>query len=229
MSLPEVHAVIFDMDGTMLDSEPIYRQAFVKAGQALNLPVTPQLFDTLVGLDREDTRKAVAAACGFEFDYDAFTSLFSHHWSQQVESAPTPLKPGLHEILDWLMLRSIPLGIATNSDRVQVDRGFTPHGLLERFATIVCNGDTPRGKPTADPYLEVAKRLDVAPRHCVVFEDSNTGVQSAVAAGMRVIVIPDIAEPDVHTRESAHAIVRDLHEALDHLRLIINSGELSYE
>lgn len=225
MSPPEVHAVIFDMDGTILDSEPVYRQAFIKAGVELDLPLSAEFFDTLVGLSHDETHKAVVNACGFEFDYDEFIRLFEHHWAQHAADTVTPLKPGLRPILDWLVDRDTPLGIATNSDRQQVELGLGPHDLIDHFHAIVCRSDVSLGKPAPEPYLKAAKRLGVAPQRCYVLEDSNTGVQSAVAAGMRVIVVPDIVKPDHSTREAAHAIVADLHEALDRLQQIVSIGE----
>jgi HAD superfamily hydrolase (TIGR01509 family) len=100
--------------------------------------------------------------------------------------------PGVRELLDEAKGRGIPVGMATGNSYEAVKRRLGRHGVFDRFDTVVTRRDVARGKPFPDIFLEAARRLDVDPAACVVFEDSVPGCEGALAAGMRVIACPSV-------------------------------------
>ena len=146
---------------------------------------------------------------------------FDGHVNARVHAvldAHVPVKPGALEILDFLAGRGLPLAVATSSSRRTVERHLGKAGLLDRFRAVAARDDVERGKPHPDLYLEAARRLGVAPQHCVAFEDSNNGLTAAHAAGTMAIMVPDILQPTPEVRAKCVTVLPDLHEALRLLR-----------
>jgi len=212
MSLPRpVRAVVFDMDGLLFDTESVYRDAMVATARDLGLEMPPELFLRLVGLPWIANVPMLQAHYGPGFDPEAFRKEATRRF-HLVADAGIGLKAGVVEILDTLDELALPRAIATSSMHHTVEHHLGQHGLLERFHSVVANGDYPRGKPAPDPYLVAAERLDMAPADCLALEDSHSGVRAAHAAGMMTIMVPDLLDPTEEMRTLCVRIARDLHE-----------------
>jgi HAD superfamily hydrolase (TIGR01509 family) len=127
------------------------------------------------------------------------------------------LKTGLLEILDWLDRENVPRAVATSTRRARAVAKLAHASLLERFDAVVGGDEVPRGKPAPDIYLEAAHRIGVAPSACIVLEDSEPGVLAAFAAGMRPIMVPDIAPPSPSLAARGVTVLASLHEVRAHL------------
>ena len=203
-------AVIFDMDGLMLDSERALlgclAQAAADAGHAL-----PEAFLlSLIGSSDALTRQRIAGQVGA----GAVDALLQDSYAryEQLVAAGVPHRPGITDLLDTLVAHGVPRAVATSTRRPLALRKLESAGLLRYFEHVATSSDVAHPKPAPDIYLLAAARLGVEPRHCLALEDSPTGVRAALAAGMTVIQVPDLLQPDADVRALGHAIAGSLHD-----------------
>jgi HAD superfamily hydrolase (TIGR01509 family) len=206
-----VKGVVFDMDGLLVDSEVMFRDAMmiVTKQRGGNLPL--EVFLRMVGVTREQNLRTALDHFGEDFDYDAWMGAVWEHAHAQM-TVDVALKAGVVELLDHLDALHLPRAIATSSSHDAVFRQLNPHDLLHRFGAVVANGDYARGKPFPDPFLAAAERLGVAPEDCLALEDSHNGVRAAHAAGMMTIMVPDLLEATEEMRGLCVAIADTLHD-----------------
>lgn len=212
MNLPcALQAVVFDMDGVVVDSETLFREAIraTAAAESLDLPL--EIYHRTLGLPQDATRALFRELYGAEFDFDRLWRLSAARFHELAQTQLC-VKAGVVELLDALDHAGLPRAVATSSSRPYVERHLTAHGLIGRFHAIVAHGDYARGKPSPDPFLLAAERLGVAPAHCLALEDSHNGVRAAAAAGMMTIMVPDLLHPTEEMERLCVRIVRDLHE-----------------
>ena len=214
MSFPRgVQAVVFDMDGLLLDTETVYQAAMIEAGQAFGVDFTAATYRSMVGKTNLECAVMLRELYGESFPVDDY---FARTWSdvEIILEAEVRLKTGVMEILDYLDAVGVPRAIATSNSRQAVDRYLGRFDLVKRFHAVVANADVTRHKPHPDPYLEAARRLNVDPTLCLALEDSHPGVRAAHAAGMMTVMVPDILDPNeemhdkcVHIAESLHVVL----------------------
>lgn len=215
MFLPRaVRAVVFDMDGLLLDTEVLYRAAMDAAAAERGEEVPTEVFLRMVGLQGPDSDRVLRDHFGEAFDANGFRADTFRRFHDLAE-AEVCLKAGVVELLDHMDALGLPRAIATSSGRASVERHLSQHGLLQRFDAVVANGDYARGKPHPEPYLTAAARLQVEPSLCLALEDSHNGVRSAAAAGMMTVMVPDLLEATDEMRGLCVRIARDLHEVRD--------------
>ncbi|WP_428671337.1 HAD family hydrolase [Reyranella sp.] len=208
-----VEAVIFDMDGTLIDSESVYIAGMQDAARTLGLPLPIELCHAMVGVPSLECNLMLQEHYGAGFDLAVFRGHFSTSVQRQM-SERVPVKSGVVELLDFLRDRGLPLAIATSAGRATAERNLGRAGLLDRFAALATRDDVEHPKPAPDLYLEAAKRLGVAAERCVAFEDSSIGIIAAHAAGMRAVMVIDILPPTEEARAKCFHIAEDLHEVL---------------
>jgi HAD superfamily hydrolase (TIGR01509 family) len=212
-----VEAVIFDMDGTLLDSEAVYTVGLQDAARSLGLDLPLALCHATVGITGPERERMLQEHFGPGFDGAAFLGHFTASVRRQL-SARVPLKAGVVELLDFLATQGLPLAVATSARRLTAERNLGRAGLLDRFRTLATRDDVERTKPAPDLYLEAARRLGVAPRQCVAVEDSSIGILAAHAAGMRALMVVDILPPTDEARARCLHVAADLHEVLTLVR-----------
>lgn len=214
MTLPRrPHAIVFDLDGTLIDSEALVQEAHFAACATLGVTMTEAQFLALVGMHREANNLMLRSYYGDDFPLDDFIAATRVHVGERA----APLKPGAAELLDALDALGLPYGLATSSRRQWVDRHFAAHGLASRFRAIVTRQDCIEGKPHPEPYLNAARLLGAEPGNVLALEDSHAGVASAWAAGCMTVMIPDLLAPTDQQR--AQALVLDsLHDVAKLLR-----------
>jgi HAD superfamily hydrolase (TIGR01509 family) len=206
-----IQAVVFDMDGLLVDTEVLCRDAMMEATRRLGLELPMDVFLTMVGSPQAHTRAVAMKHFGEGFDCDGWiadTWALAH---ARIDLG-VALKAGVTELLDALEAADIPRAIATSSTHATVERQLGPHALIPRFQAIVANGDYARGKPSPDPFLVAAERLGVDPALCLALEDSHNGVRAAHAAGMMTIMAPDLLEATPEIAALCIGVVDTLHE-----------------
>jgi len=215
MLLPRpVRAVVFDMDGLLVDTEVVVRDAMISVAAAMGATLPEATIHRMIGLPRAESDEVAIAHFGLGFDYVAFTKAVDEGVDAACE-AGIAVKAGACELLDALEARGVPTAVATSSGHPAVRRTLGPSGLFERFHSIVAAGDYARGKPAPDPFLVAAARLGAAPADCLALEDSHNGVRAAHAAGMMTIMVPDLMAATDDIRARCHAVVETLHEVLE--------------
>ena len=212
-----IEAVIFDMDGLLIDSEAIYIKGMRAAARSLDREMSLAFCHSMVGLPGPECNLMIEELFGDGFDIKEFRGHYSGH-VKALFADGIPLKPGVVEMLDFLADRSLPRAVASSAVRATIEHHLGRAGLLPRFTTYVGRDDVQRSKPHPDVYLEAARRLGVAPERCVAFEDSSVGLTAAHAAGMQAFIVPDILPPTPEARARCLAVLPDLHKARELLR-----------
>lgn len=212
-----IEAVLFDMDGLLLDTEAVYTRALLEAAEANGVEMPLEFCHSMIGVPGKECEILIQTFFGPALSIDRFRESFRSSVARELE-AGLEVKAGVAEILDFLESRGLPTAVATSTGRTTADRHLQQAGLLERFKAIVTRDDVERGKPSPDIYLEAARRLGVPPDRCIALEDSHNGLRAAHAAGTMAIMVPDILQPSEEARRQCVAVARDLHEALALLR-----------
>ncbi|MEM7080131.1 MAG: HAD family phosphatase [Pseudomonadota bacterium] len=213
-------AVLFDMDGTLIDSERLARDCFEAA--CVEIGATPDLaiYNRCIGRTGAETRRIVQAGYGPDFPYDAMLAAWERRYYAHVKRRPVDIKPGVEGLLQRLATLAVPLAVVTSSSRDTTETKLELCGLAPYFALLVCGGEAPHSKPDPAPYQLACKRLNVAPQVCWALEDSDNGTRSAVAAGLRVWQIPDEVAPDAQTLALGHTVAPSADAVLDFVNKI---------
>lgn len=190
-----IRGVIFDMDGLLLDSERIAYDIGRQVSVELNIPWTREVALQMIGISSADHEPLLKGAFGDDFPLEAHRNEFGRRYEAAIAAGVFMLKPGVNELFDILDTAGLPRAVATSTRRSRAVPKLARVGLLSRIKTLVAGDEIARGKPAPDIFLTAARRLDVAPAHCLVLEDSNPGVRGALAAGMTVVMVPDLVEP----------------------------------
>ena len=223
MSFPRtVKAVVFDMDGLLVDTETVIFRAMQETAVGLGGELPFSTFQRMVGLQDAASNAVLVEHFGDGFDLSAWTLAVRAHSHEQM-AAGVALKAGVQEIVDYLDRIGMPRAIATSSSLGSLQRNLTPHGLADRFQALITKEVQTRGKPHPDPFLQAAAALGVAPQDCLALEDSHNGVRAAHAAGMMTVMVPDMLDATQEMRTLTVRIARDLHEVRELLEAQVNS------
>jgi HAD superfamily hydrolase (TIGR01509 family) len=212
-------AIVFDMDGLLLNTEILARRALRLAGAELGMDLPESLCERMIGVPADGCRQLLFERYGDGCEPDQLLAASARHLHAQIAAGELKLLPGVRELLAHLRHHEVPHAIATSSSREKARHHLEAAGLLNVFGTVVTRDDVARGKPFPDLYLEAARRLCVPPRQCLALEDSYNGVRAAHAAGMPVIMVPDLLRPTPEMQRMCLAIMRDLHAVMTMLTL----------
>lgn len=207
----------------MLDTEPIYRQAWLSAAADLGYHLDDDFYSSFVGRSNADCDRLMQDRFGEDLSVGELRSRRDYFWRAIIRANGVPLRPGLLELLDWLEARDIPKGIATASDRDEAEFSLAATDILPRFHSFTAGSEVPNNKPAPDIYLAAASKLGVAPELCIAFEDSNAGAIAATSAGIRTILVPDLQTPTSETLSRVFVSLPSLHDAREMLNEQVNA------
>jgi beta-phosphoglucomutase family hydrolase len=180
-------AYLFDCDGTIVDSMPLHYQAWKKALAEWNCAFDEELFYSWGGRPVREIIAALNRQNGLSMPVDAVASRKESFYLAQL-----PQLKGIPEVIEHIdaQFGRIPLAVASGSRRDSVVGSLTALKLMDKFETLVCAEDYKNGKPAPDCFLLAAQRLGVEPKDCLVFEDTDLGIEAATAAGMASVRVP---------------------------------------
>lgn len=204
-------AVVFDMDGTLLDTEMVFKSVVFDVASELGYAMSEAVHLGMIGASHEASNQMLVEAYGASFPYALFDEKCRLGMQQRM-SETVPVKLGALDFLLALQDRGIPLAVATSSRQTHVISHLGRAKLLDLFATIVTRDDVQHPKPHPEPYLLAARRLGIAPEQCLALEDSHTGVRAAHAAGMHTIMVPDLVRPTEEITALCLAVLPSLAE-----------------
>lgn len=220
-----MQAVLFDMDGTLVDSEKLWDVSLAALYDRLGGVITDELRTALVGSSAENTIKTIFADLGLDPDPAAMAEAdryLHEHTGELFATRGLPWCDGAHELLESLAREGVPMALVTNTQRALTEQALNSIGR-HFFAVTVCGDEVPHGKPRPDPYRLAARLLDVDPGRCLAVEDSVTGTLAAELAGCPVLVVPnDVVvprSPRRHHLESLRGLgvddLRTIHAEID--------------
>jgi HAD superfamily hydrolase (TIGR01509 family) len=212
-----IQAVIFDMDGLMLDTEAMARTVWPCAAADCGFEMIDEIFLELVGRTRADSDRILQRHFGPGFPMDRFRRSCGERWHRAVTQSGIPVKKCLPEFLDYLAAAGLPAGVATSTPRREAEFSLELAGLASRIRCLTTGDEVADGKPAPDIFLLAAGRLGVPPQSCVVLEDSRNGIRAAHAAGAIPVMIPDLIEPGPEIERLAFKIFPSLCEAREWL------------
>ena len=202
-----VCAVIFDMDGTIIDSEPLFKLIAKKSASELGFSIDDDTYRGWVGLSRESLERAILKSLGKDFPLSEFKDIFAARWISYTETNGISPKPGIRELLGYLNENNIPLAVATSTPTLQAERSLEIAQLKIHFRNIIGGDQVKNGKPAPDIFLKAASKLNTSSNKCLAVEDSAIGIKSAAAAEMITLLVPDTVCPDQKTLELANYVV----------------------
>jgi HAD superfamily hydrolase (TIGR01509 family) len=218
-----MQAVLFDMDGTLVDSEKLWDISLAALYEELGGTLTHEVRVSMVGGSAEDTISTVYADLDLDPDPVAMaeSDRWLHDYTAQLFDGGLPWCDGARELLEALAAEGTPMALVTNTQRALTDRALNSIGR-HYFSASVCGDEVPRGKPAPDAYQSAAALLGLQPAACLAIEDSVTGTTAAEGAGCPVLVVPnDVAVPRGprrrHISSLADVGVADLRRVFDEL------------
>ena len=204
--------VIFDMDGTMLDTEPVSLQGMIYAAEVMGQDVPVEFFHQLIGRNTAFARRHIQERLGEMFDFDKIADIHQNYIDDYIEKNGLPLKKGLIDLFDKLESLKINKCVATSSAKSLAISKLTTANLIHRFEIIVCGDDVAESKPNPEIFLKAAALCKTAPAESLIIEDSIAGAEGAYNAGIPYIVVPCIAPLTDEVKQRAFAVCEDLHE-----------------
>ena len=219
-----VDAVVFDMDGLMIDTEAPVQACCQMAASEMGFTLDDEFYvDALVGRGWDDCYEALSARFGPVFSISEFVRRFNDKWKLHLR-AGIEVKPGLRELLAMLRSRCVPIAVATSTDSDEAKASLASARLTETFNAFVTGDQVKCGKPDPEIYLTAAACLGVSPRACVALEDSSPGALAASRAGMTTLLIPDGGRtPTAEASQAAFRVLPSLREARQLLEEWLNT------
>ena len=210
-------AILFDMDGLLLDTERIARESSRITAQALGFTFTYALAHAMIGLGSDALGRLFVAELGDQFPFVDYQLMWNAKYREML-AAGIPVRPGVREVLSVMRELGLPCAVATSTHTPHAKQKLEQAGILTHFDVVVGRDAVTHGKPAPDVYLLAANRLGVDAKFCWAFEDSLPGLTAAVASGARTHWVPDLAPihadqlpPGVETIESLHIVCEWLH------------------
>ena len=188
-----IAAVVFDLDGVLLDSEPVWDRSRREVAEESGGMWPDGATAAMQGMSSVEWAREMQSTARVDLPesaiIDRVVAKVLRHYQRDM-----PLLPGAVQVIARLGARW-PLAMASSSNRIVIEEVLTLIGMTSFFGVTVSSEEVPRGKPAPDVYMEATRRLHLEPRHCVAIEDSANGIRSAIAAGLRVVAIPDRRDP----------------------------------
>ena len=212
-------AAIFDMDGLLIDSERPIMAAWIEAARTLDIELSHSQYLQVVGLATSESEVILGTLLGGP---DAYRHAIAHVRKrlqlERSDGTPLfPIKPGAAELLAALRQRGTRCAVASSSTSGQIQACLGSLDVLHHFDAFAGGDEVARAKPDPALYLLAASRLGVDPSQCIAFEDSENGAKAALAAGLRVVIVPDLKHPPASIVERAFHVLESLHDATEHL------------
>lgn len=214
--IEQIKAVIFDIDGTLVDSMGLWHEIDVEYFETIGMPMPPTVQKDIEGMSFTETAEYFHT----QFLPDKAVEDIKLDWVRMAHEKylyEVKAKPGAVKFVKYLKEKGLKLGVATSNDRQLALAALTPHGLLEQMDSVRTACEVCKGKPAPDIYLKVAEDLGVAPEHCLVFEDVPNGMRAGKAAGMTVIAVKDDASLKYmdEIKEITEYYINDYYEMLE--------------
>ncbi len=185
-----LEAVIFDIDGLIIDNEPIHLQAYNNTLKKFDITISESEYAKFVGEETEDIFRYIINNYNISVRIENLIELKNLEYNNLIKNKLVP-REGLLDLLDEIYYKGYKLAIATSSTRIEANYILSALGIANKFDLIASGEDSKRGKPDPEIYKFIANKLYISPSNCVVLEDSENGVKAAKLANMKCIAVPN--------------------------------------
>ena len=209
-----LRAALFDMDGTLVDSERVIMNAWLSASREVGIPLDASQYARVIGLNDEESNELLISLLGGKSAFELVRSAARQRLNVKTETSIFPLKPGARELLSALRARGVCCAVASSSTSQEIEERLSRAGVLHFFQATAGGNEVDRGKPDPAVYQLAAARLGIDPSSCVAFEDSEHGAAAATAAGAHVVLIPDMKVPSPELTASVSMVLESLTQAV---------------
>lgn len=216
-------AVIFDVDGTLLDTERIYMQAWKDAAAELGYVMTDEVLQKTRAINTKDAAKIFETEIGNGFSYAQARPIRVRIAEEIIKRESPILKPGVPELLSFLQQKGIRLSVASSTSLQGTREHLSESGILEPFEVVVGGDMVTKGKPNPDIFLKAAQLLGVAPEECIVVEDSPAGIRAACSAGIRAVLVPDRAAITQEIIDMSDVVLKSLLDMPQYVEGLMNA------
>lgn len=210
-----IKLVIFDVDGTLVDSETVYVKAALKNLEVNHYNIPMSAIMGIIGQNRVAGRKLIESTQDDSFNYDKYIKDFEKIRNQILENEPYKLKKGALNILNYCKKHNIKMAIATSTARDKQTKVLTELGIIDYFDYMVFGDEINNSKPAPDIYLKVYEYYNIDKDEMIIYEDSNNGILSGYNAGIKVVYIKDIVDVNKETLSLCYKQVKDLDEGIE--------------
>ena len=213
-----ISAVIFDMDGVIFDSERLVIECWKVVAEKYGIENIEEACFECLGINAALTKELMKKRYGETFPYDAYKKEMSAIFHSRAAGGKLPQKKGIKELLTFLKENQIPTAVASSTRREVVMRELEEGGLLPYFDRVICGDMVERSKPEPDIFLKACESLSIDATEAYAIEDSYNGIRAAFRAGMKPIMVPDLAEPTEEMEKLACCILPSLFEVMTYLK-----------
>lgn len=213
-----IKAIIFDMDGLMIDSERVTFECYQERLKDINLTMDEEFYKTLLGKPIKGIYQRFYDVYGNDFPIENVIQDVHQLMAERFETEGVPVKKGLVELLHYLKDNNYKTIVATSSNRDRVDKILAQAKITEFFDDSICGDEVTKGKPNPEVFLKSCQKLGVNVDEAIVLEDSEAGIQASYDANIKVICIPDMKYPEKQYEEKTFKILKDLTEVTAYLK-----------
>ena len=213
-----IKAIIFDMDGLMIDSERVTFECYQERLKDMNLTMDEEFYKTLLGKPIKGIYQRFYDVYGNDFPIENVIQDVHQLMAERFETEGVPVKKGLVELLHYLKDNNYKTIVATSSNRDRVDKILAQAKITEFFDDSICGDEVTKGKPNPEVFLKSCQKLGGNVDEAIVLEDSEAGIQASYDANIKVICIPDMKYPEKQYEEKTFKILKDLTEVTAYLK-----------
>ncbi len=208
--MKNIKAVIFDMDGILIDTERISFNAFKEVLKGYNYEMSEEFYLTMIGRNVKSIKEVMLREYGDSFPFDEIYEKKVKIAVETIDRDGVIIKPGVHELVDYLKDNNYKIAVATSTRKERAHYLLEQIGIKHKVDYIICGDQVINSKPDPEIFLKAAKGLGIEPQNCMVIEDSDAGILAASRAGMKGINVPDMKKPDENMKKLAFKICSSL-------------------
>lgn len=213
-----IKLVIFDVDGTLVDSETVYVKAALKNLEVNHYNIPMSAIMGIIGQNKVAGQKLIESTQDDSFNYDKYLQDFRKIREELLKKEPYKLKKGALNILNYCKKHDIKMAIATSTAKDKQTKVLTELGIIDYFDYMVFGDEIKNSKPAPDIYLKVYEHYNIDKDEMIIYEDSKSGILSAHNAGIKVVYIKDIVDVEEEVTSLCYKQVKDLDEGIEILR-----------
>ena len=192
--MENIEAIIFDMDGVIFDTEKLYFNVWERIFKKYGYDMTIDVYSSVMGIGRDNVKKVFKEIYGQDIPIEQMYKEKDEEVLAAIEENKVEVKAGVKDILEYLEKNELKVVLATSAKRDRVYKQLIGVGLLDKFDYILCGDEIINPKPNPEIFIKVAKKLEIKEEHCLVIEDSYSGLNAAFNAKMKVVHVPDLID-----------------------------------